>query len=124
MRERLLGHLSKGYRQRVGFAQALCGDPDVLVLDEPTAGIDIGSKTEIVSLIRDMAAAGKAVLLISSEPSELIAASDRIVVMADGRLAAEVGIADIVSSDDTPVERLQHAQQRLQLLIQKVNAND
>ena len=77
-----------------------------------------------MSLIRDMAAAGKAVLLISSEPSELIAASDRIVVMADGRLAAEVGIADIVSSDDTPVERLQHAQQRLQLLIQKVNAND
>jgi len=116
--------LSGGNQQKVVLAKGLATLPDVLVLDEPTAGIDIGSKTEIVTLIRDMAAAGKAVLLISSEPAELIAASDRIVVMADGRLAAEVSIAEIVSSDDTPVERLQHAQQRLQLLIQKVNAND
>ena len=123
-REASMLSLSGGNQQKVVLAKGLATLPDVLVLDEPTAGIDIGSKTEIVSLIRDMAAAGKAVLLISSEPSELIAASDRIVVMADGRLAAEVGIADIVSSDDTPVERLQHAQQRLQLLIQKVNAND
>ncbi|MDR3374948.1 MAG: sugar ABC transporter ATP-binding protein [Ancalomicrobiaceae bacterium] len=116
--------LSGGNQQKVVLAKGLATLPDILVLDEPTAGIDIGSKTEIVTLIRDMAHANKAVLLISSEPSELIAASDRIVVMADGRLAAEVAISDIVSDEGDPAERLQNAQQRLQLLIQKVNAND
>ena len=116
--------LSGGNQQKVVVAKGLAALPDILVLDEPTAGIDIGSKTEVVALIRDMAHAGKAVLLVSSEPAELIAASDRIVVMANGRLAAEVAIAELLEGEADSVERLQQAQQRLQLLIQKVNAND
>ena len=116
--------LSGGNQQKVVVAKSLATLPDILVLDEPTAGIDIGSKTEIVSLIRELARADKAVLLISSEPAELIAASDRILVMADGRIAREVAIRDLFSQEHKPEERMQEARQRLQILIQEVNSND
>ncbi len=116
--------LSGGNQQKVVVAKSLATLPDILVLDEPTAGIDIGSKTEIVELVREMARADKAVLLISSEPSELIAASDRILLMANGRIVREVAINELFSQDSKPDERMQQARQRLQVLIQEVNSND
>lgn len=73
--------LSGGNQQKVVIGKWLATMPDILVLDEPTAGIDIGSKSEIVALIRNLAREGKAIIMISSELSELLTACDRIVVM-------------------------------------------
>ena len=61
----------------------------VFLLDEPTAGIDIGAKTDILLLVRELAASGKAVIIVSSEFEELLAVTDRILVMRDGRCVAE-----------------------------------
>ena len=81
--------LSGGNQQKVVIAKWLNAEPEVFILDEPTGGVDIGSKAEIITLVRDLAARGKAILVISSELSELLTAADRIVVMADGRIASE-----------------------------------
>src|SRR5581483_9623091 len=81
--------LSGGNQQKVVLAKCLAAEPDILVLDEPTAGIELGSRYEIIGLIRDLARNGKAILLISSELGELLATSDRIAVMADGWIVAE-----------------------------------
>jgi inositol transport system ATP-binding protein len=83
-------HLSGGNQQKVVIAKALLTDPDILILDEPTRGIDIGAKAEVYAIINRLARAGKAVLLISSELPELLSLSDRIVVMREGRLTAEL----------------------------------
>lgn len=85
----LCSELSGGNAQKVTIGKWLFSDVKVLLLDEPTAGIDIGAKTDIISLIRKLAAAGKAVVVVSSEFEELLAASDRIVVMRDGCCVAE-----------------------------------
>jgi ribose transport system ATP-binding protein len=113
--------LSGGNAQKVVIAKWLAAEPDLIVLDEPTAGIDIGSKGEIITLIRDLASRGKAVLILSSELAELLAASDRIVVMSDGALVrtltrAELDEASAAASD--PIERLQLAERQLQLALQ------
>jgi ribose transport system ATP-binding protein len=113
--------LSGGNAQKVVIAKWLAAEPEVLVLDEPTAGIDIGSKGEIVALIRDLARSGKAVLIISSELAELLAASDRIVVMSDGELVRDIPrrALDAATADaHDPAERLQLAERQLQLAIQ------
>ena len=81
-----IGKLSKGYRQRVGLAQAIVHDPDVLILDEPTRGIDVGTKAEVHRLMSELAAQGIAILMISSELPEILGMSDRILVMHDGRV--------------------------------------
>jgi ribose transport system ATP-binding protein len=81
-----IGMLSGGNQQKVVIGKWLLTDPKVFVLDEPTAGIDIGSKTEIARKLRQYAASGKAVLVISSELEELLEVSDRIVVLRDGRV--------------------------------------
>lgn len=101
--------LSGGNQQKVALARWLATDPSLLILDEPTAGIDIGSKREIVAQVRSFARKGKAVLLISSELPELLAASDRIVVMANGRIAASVSPQD-------------SSERQLQISIQNANA--
>lgn len=119
--------LSGGNQQKVVIGKWLAMDPDILILDEPTAGIDIGSKSEIVALIRQMARLGKAILLISSEAAELLAASDRILVMANGRLARTVSRDELYPSNGSarePGERQQYAEHRLQLAIQEANAHD
>ena len=89
-RDSAVRSLSGGNQQKVVLAKWLAADPDVLVLDEPTAGIDIGSKSEIIALVRDLARAGKAIILISSELMELLAASDRILLMSEGRVTGEI----------------------------------
>ena len=68
--------------------------PDILLLDEPTRGIDVGAKYEIYQLILNLAAEGKGVLMVSSEMPELLGISDRILVMSGGRLAGEVVTAE------------------------------
>ncbi len=77
--------LSGGNQQKVLIARWLANNPDVLILDEPTRGIDVGAKYEIYCIIADLAKQGKSIIMISSEMSELIGMSDRIMVMCDGR---------------------------------------
>jgi ABC-type sugar transport system ATPase subunit len=82
--------LSGGNQQKVVLAKWLLNEPEIIILDEPTRGIDVGAKRDIYLLIGELAKAGKAVLLISSEIPELIGLSDRIIVMAGGRLTGEI----------------------------------
>jgi rhamnose transport system ATP-binding protein len=87
--------LSGGNQQKVVLAKALALQPQVLILDEPTRGVDIGAKAEIYRLIDELAHQGKAVLLISSELEEVLAMSDRILVMCEGRLVASFGHLEV-----------------------------
>ena len=80
-----VGNLSGGNQQKVLLAKWMFADADVLILDEPTRGIDVGAKYEIYCIIAEMAKQGKSIIMISSEMSELIGMSDRIMVMCDGR---------------------------------------
>lgn len=88
-----VGQLSGGNQQKVVLAKILARNPKVLLMDEPTRGIDVGTKAEIYRLIRELAAGGMAVIAVSSELPELIGVSDRILVMHDGRIAGEVDAA-------------------------------
>ncbi len=82
--------LSGGNQQKVIFGRWLLTEPEIMLLDEPTRGIDVGAKYEIYSVIGDMAASGKAIIMVSSEMPELLGVCDRILVMSGGRLAGEV----------------------------------
>ncbi len=86
----LISALSGGNQQKVLFSRWLANDPDILILDEPTRGIDVGAKYEIYTIISSLAKQGKSIIMISSEMSELIGMSDRIIVMSEGRLTGEV----------------------------------
>ncbi|WP_287410056.1 sugar ABC transporter ATP-binding protein [Oceanithermus sp.] len=83
-------HLSGGNQQKVCLAKALINDPEVVLLDEPTRGIDVGAKLEIYKLIAELADQGKAVVFVSSELPEVIGCADRVYTMAGGRITAEL----------------------------------
>nr|WP_245427646.1 sugar ABC transporter ATP-binding protein [Roseiarcus fermentans] len=85
-----VGQLSGGNQQKVVLARALTSDPRILILDEPTRGIDVGAHAEIVALIRKLCAEGLALLVASSELDELVAVSDRIAVLRDRRKVGEI----------------------------------
>jgi ribose transport system ATP-binding protein len=85
-----VGNLSGGNQQKVVLAKWLASEPKVLILDEPTRGIDVGAKFEIYRLVRDLADRGVAVLMISSELPEILGMSDRILVMRNNRIAGEL----------------------------------
>jgi ribose transport system ATP-binding protein len=102
--------LSGGNQQKVVIAKWLGRDPDVLILDEPTAGVDIGTKSEIIQRIRELADSGKAVIVISSELAELLAVSDRVLVLRNGTVTDDLDRRDI---DD---------EESLQLAIQGVRS--
>ena len=87
--EQIVGTLSGGNQQKVVIAKWLETEPKVLILDEPTRGIDVGAKAEIHRLIGEMAQAGLAIIVISSELPEVLAVSDRVLVIADGHITAE-----------------------------------
>ena len=89
-----VSELSGGNQQKVVLAKMLARNPDVLLMDEPTRGIDVGTKAEIYRLIRRLAAAGTAVITVSSELPELIGMSDRILIMHEGRISGEVPAAE------------------------------
>ena len=119
-RDHAVSTLSGGNQQKVVIGKWLATDPDILVLDEPTAGIDIGSKSEIIRLVRDLAAQGKGIVMISSELSELLTACDRILVMADGRAHQMIDRATLDDpAEPDPGHRLQAAERQLQIEIQK-----
>ena len=92
--EQNVGNLSGGNQQKVLLAKWMFADPDVLILDEPTRGIDVGAKYEIYCIINDLVAAGKSVIMISSELPEVLGMSDRIYVMNEGRIAGELSAAE------------------------------
>ncbi|HEY0118408.1 MAG TPA: sugar ABC transporter ATP-binding protein [Cellulomonas sp.] len=94
-----VGTLSGGNQQKVMLARWLCLNPHVLVLDEPTRGIDVGAKFEVRQTIDELASEGLAVLLISSETEELVDESDRIVVLKDGRVAAVLERGELTEQD-------------------------
>ena len=88
-----IGSLSGGNQQKVILGRWLLTKPEILMLDEPTRGIDIGAKFEIYQLIGELAAQGKAVIIISSEMPELLGVTDRILVMSAGKVAGIVETA-------------------------------
>jgi len=93
--EKPVGQLSGGNQQKVLLARALVSNPRILILDEPTRGIDVGAHAEIVALIRKLSTQGLALLVASSELDELVAVSDRIAVLRDRRKIGEIADADI-----------------------------
>jgi putative multiple sugar transport system ATP-binding protein len=96
------GQLSGGNQQKVVLSKWIFTDPDVLILDEPTRGIDVGAKYEIYTIINQLADDGKAILVISSELPELLGICDRIYALSAGRITGEVSRADATQ------ERLMH----------------
>ena len=88
------GSLSGGNQQKVVLAKWLATEPDLLILDEPTRGIDVGTKMEIYKIVDQLAAAGSAVLVVSSELPEIMALSDRVLVMSGGEIVADLDRAD------------------------------
>lgn len=88
--ETTIDALSGGNQQKVIFAKWMLRNPDILILDEPTRGIDVGAKYEIYKIIQELAAEGKAVLIISSDLPELIGVCDRVYVMSKGRITGEL----------------------------------
>lgn len=84
------GNLSGGNQQKVVFSKCIFADPDILFLDEPTRGIDVGAKYEIYSIINELAEEGKSIVMISSELPEIIGMCDRIYVMNEGRIVGEL----------------------------------
>ena len=89
--DQIVGNLSGGNQQKVVISKWLLNDPDVIIMDEPTRGIDVGAKRDIYLLIGSLVQQGKAVILISSEIPELMGVCDRIAVMAEGHLSGELG---------------------------------
>ena len=94
--------LSGGNQQKVIISRWLANDPDILIMDEPTRGIDVGAKYEIYQIMIELAKQGKAIVMISSEMSELLGMSDRILVMCNGRLTGEL------SGEEATQEKVMH----------------
>jgi rhamnose transport system ATP-binding protein len=105
-----IGELSGGNQQKTILARWLLTDPSILILDEPTRGIDIGVKAEFYDIIGELAAGGRAILLISSELPELLALCDRVLVMSEGRLTADLprGVASQETIMHAAVPRSTH----------------
>jgi rhamnose transport system ATP-binding protein len=101
--EQPVSALSGGNQQKVVLAKWLATEPRILILDEPTRGIDIGAKVEVHRIISDLAASGLAIILISSDLPEVLAMSDRIIVLHEGRITAEIG------RDEATEERVMYA---------------
>ncbi|MWV42056.1 ATP-binding cassette domain-containing protein [Paenibacillus sp. HJL G12] len=99
----LIMNLSGGNQQKVLLARWLLTEPEILLLDEPTRGIDVGAKFEIYTIIKDLAKQGKSIIMISSEMPELIGMSDRIIVMSEGRLT---GILEGDAASEEEIMRL------------------
>lgn len=92
--DQLIRNLSGGNQQKIAIAKALMTHPDVLILDEPTRGVDVGAKKEIYDLINEFKSQGKAVIMISSEMPEILGLSDRILVLSHGMITGEFDIKD------------------------------
>lgn len=102
--------LSGGNQQKVVIAKWMATNPSIILMDEPTVGVDIGTKVEIMKLIRSLAQEGKSIILISSELPELLGVCDRILVLKDGQVRDELNREEITDED------------HLQIIIQGINA--
>ena len=91
----LSGNLSGGNQQKVVIAKLLCRNPDILIFDEPTVGVDVGAKEEIYKIMEELTAQGKGIILISSYLPEVMGLSDRLFVMAQGRITGEFNYDEI-----------------------------
>jgi len=98
----IVRNLSGGNQQKVVVSKALMADPEIFIVDEPTRGIDVGAKTEIYGIMNDMIAAGKSVIMISSELPEAIGMADRIYVMNEGKIKGEL------SREEATQEKIMH----------------
>jgi ribose transport system ATP-binding protein len=97
-----IGALSGGNQQKALLSRLLETAPRVLILDEPTRGVDIGAKSEIYRIIDDLARRGMAVLVISSELPEIVGVCDRVVVMREGKIVGELGgTTDVAATEET-----------------------
>ena len=92
--EQLVNNLSGGNQQKVLVGKWIFAQPDILLLDEPTRGVDVGAKYEIYQIINSLTAQGKSILLISSELPEILGMCDRVYVMYEGKLIAELPIGE------------------------------
>ena len=90
-----VGNLSGGNQQKLLIAKVMLADPDIVIIDEPTRGIDIGTKQQIYEFIHALSQQGKSIIVISSEMQEIIGLADRVIVMRTGRIAGEVSGADM-----------------------------
>ena len=97
--EQLLKNLSGGNQQKVIIARWLMKNSDIFIFDEPTRGIDIGAKSEMYTLMEQLAAEGKSVIMISSELAEIQRVSDRVICMCEGRITGELDIADATQEE-------------------------
>ena len=95
-----IGNLSGGNQQKVIISRWLAKDPDILIMDEPTRGIDIGAKHEIYEIMEELAKQGKAIIMISSEMPELLGMADRICVMCNGKLTGELNQQDEMTQEN------------------------
>jgi len=85
----LVGNLSGGNQQKVVIGKLLCRQPDILIFDEPTVGVDVGAKQEIYKIMESLIAQGRGIILISSYLPEVMGLGDRLIVMSQGRITAE-----------------------------------
>ena len=92
--EQEAGSLSGGNQQKIVVGKWLLTEPEIVFLDEPTRGIDVGAKYEIYQLIQKLAKEGKAIIMISSEMPELLGICDRVLVMRNGEIAGEMDVAE------------------------------
>jgi ABC-2 type transport system ATP-binding protein len=120
MRSRMLGHLSKGYRQRAGLAQALCGNPEVLVLDEPTSGLDPKQITEIRALIRALSK-GRTILFSSHILPEVRQLCDHVVILHHGMVKLDADLSAIGGNSATVHCRIQGDARRLRPALQQLD---
>ncbi len=102
VRDRLIKNLSKGYRQRVGIAQAMIGDPDTIILDEPTVGLDPKQIIEIRDLIKHLGES-KTVIISSHILAEISAVCDHILIISNGKIVADAPLAQLENSADEPL---------------------
>lgn len=86
--------LSGGNQQKVVIGKCLASEPKVLLLDEPTRGVDVGAKAEIYKMINELASGGMSIIVVSSEMTELLGISDRILVMHEGHLSGELSMEE------------------------------
>lgn len=112
--DQLVQNLSGGNQQKVVLAKWLIRNCDILIFDEPTRGIDVGAKSEIYTLMNELVAEGKSIIMISSELPEILRMSDRIVVMCEGRITGELAIED---ADQEAIMEL--ATQRIQETLKR-----
>ena len=98
-RQMLARMLSGGNQQKVVLGKCLASKPDILLLDEPTRGVDVGAKAEIYKIINDLASEGMSIIVVSSEMTELLGISDRILVMHEGHLSGELSMSE--ASEET-----------------------